>query len=154
MTRKVNQATIDLIKHFEGFSATAYHDSIDKPSIDTIGYGSTTYPNGTKVKVGDKPITEAQAVEYLAFEVNQKAVAVSHLVTSQLTDNQFGALVSFAYNLGEGNLASSTLLKKVNVNPKDPSIQLEFDKWIYSNHLPVKGLETRRRAEWKLYSTI
>lgn len=154
MTRKVNQATIDLIKHFEGFFPNAYHDSIDRIGIDTIGYGSTTYPNGTKVKVGDKPITEAQAIEYLTFEVNQKAVAVSRLVTSQLTDNQFGALVSFAYNLGEGNLSSSTLLKKVNVNPKDPSIQLEFDKWIYSNHLPVKGLETRRRAEWKLYSTI
>jgi len=152
--RQVNTATIDLIKHFEGFFPNAYHDSIDRIGIDTIGYGSTTYPNGTKVKVGDKPITEAQAIEYLTFEVNQKAVAVSRLVTSQLTDNQFGALVSFAYNLGEGNLSSSTLLKKVNVNPKDPSIQLEFDKWIYSNHLPVKGLETRRRAEWKLYSTI
>jgi len=151
---QVNKQTIDLIKHFEGFSATAYHDSIDAPSIDTIGYGSTTYPNGTKVKVGDKPITEAQAIEYLTFEVNQKAAAVNRLVTSQLTDNQFGALVSFAYNLGEGNLASSTLLKKVNANPKDPSIQLEFDKWIYSNHLPVKGLETRRRAEWKLYNTL
>jgi len=61
--------------------------------------------------------------------------------------------VSFAYNLGEGNLSESTLLKKVNTNPKDPSIQLEFDKWIYSNHLPVKGLETRRRAEWTLYNT-
>jgi len=151
--RQVNQATIDLIKHFEGFSATAYHDSIDAPSIDTIGYGSTTYPNGKKVKVGDPAITEQQAIEYLTFEVNQKAVAVSHLVTSQLNDNQFGALVSFAYNLGEGNLSESTLLKKVNANPKDPSIQLEFDKWIYSNHLPVKGLETRRRAEWTLYNT-
>jgi len=152
--RQVNTATIDLIKHFEGFFPNAYHDSIDRIGIDTIGYGSTTYPNGTKVKVGDKPITEAQAIEYLTFEVNQKAVAVSRLVTSQLTDNQFGALVSFAYNLGEGNLSSSTLLKKVNANPKDPSIQLEFDKWIYSNHLPVKGLETRRRAEWQLYNTL
>ena len=152
--RQVNKQTIDLIKHFEGFSATAYHDSIDPPNIDTIGYGSTTYLNGNKVKVGDKPITEAQAIEYLTFEVNQKAAAVSRLVTSNLTDNQFGSLVSFAYNLGEGNLSSSTLLKKVNANPKDPSIQLEFDKWIYSNHLPVKGLETRRRAEWTLYNTL
>jgi len=152
--RQVNKQTIELIKHFEGFFPNAYHDSIDPTSIDTIGYGSTTYPNGTKVKVGDKTITEAQAIEYLTFEVNQKAVAVSHLVTPQLTDNQFGALVSFAYNLGEGNLSSSTLLKKVNANPKDPAIQLEFDKWIYSNHLPVKGLETRRRAEWQLYNTI
>lgn len=151
--RQVNKATIDLIKFFEGFSAKPYHDSIDPIHIDTIGFGTIAYPDDTKVKVGDPAITEVQAIEYLTFEVNKKAQAVTRLVTSQLTDNQFGALVSFAYNLGEGNLSQSTLLKKVNANPKDPSIQLEFDKWIYSNHLPVKGLENRRRAEWNLYST-
>jgi lysozyme len=154
MTRKVNQATINLIKYFEGFYPKAYHDSIDPPNVDTIGYGTIVYPTGRKVKVGDPVITEQEAQGFLEWELNQKAEAVNRLVTSNVNDNQFGALVSFAYNLGEGNLASSTLLKKVNANPKDPSIQLEFDKWIYSNHLPVKGLETRRRAEWKLYSTI
>lgn len=153
MTRQVNKATIELIKHFEGFFANAYHDSIDPIQVDTIGYGTIAYPNGQKVKVGDPAITEAQAVEYLMFEVNQKAKVISPMIHATLNDNQFGALVSFAYNLGEGNLQSSTLLKKVNANPKDPSIQLEFDKWIYSNHLPVKGLETRRRAEWQLYNT-
>ena len=152
--RQVNKATIDLIKFFEGFSAKPYHDSIDPPSVNTIGYGSIQYPNGTKVQLTDKPITELQAIEYLTFEVNQKSKAIAPMIHATLTDNQFGALVSFAYNLGEGNLLQSTLLKKVNANPKDPSIQLEFDKWIYSNHLPVKGLENRRRAEWKLYSTL
>jgi lysozyme len=149
--RQVNKATIDLIKSFEGFSAKAYHDSIDKPSIDTIGFGSITYENGTKVKVGDPAITEEIAIELLMWEVNEKAKVITPMITATLNDNQFGALVSFAYNLGEGNLQSSTLLKKVNANPKDASIQLEFDKWIYSNHLPVKGLETRRRAEYQLY---
>jgi lysozyme len=151
--RQVNKATIDLIKQFEGFYPNAYHDSIDAPSIDTIGYGTIAYPNGTKVKVGDPVITEQQAEEYLMFEVNQKAKVITPMIHAILNDNQFGALVSFAYNLGEGNLQSSTLLKKINENPKDPSIQLEFDKWIYSNHLPIKGLENRRRDEWKLYST-
>jgi len=149
----VNKATIDLIKSFEGFSAKAYHDSIDPPNVDTIGYGSILYEDGRKVKVGDQDITEQRAIQLLMWEVNLKSKAVSKLITSKVNDNQFGALVSFAYNLGEGNLSSSTLLKKVNINPNDPSIQLEFDKWIYSNHLPVKGLERRRRAEWTLYNT-
>ena len=153
MNYKINKSTIDLIKHFEGFSAKAYHDSIDPVLVDTIGYGTIAYPDSTKVKVGDPEITEEKAVEYLMFEVNQKAKVILPLIHSTLNDNQFGALVSFAYNLGEGNLKGSTLLQKVNTNPNDPAIQLEFDKWIYSNHLPVKGLELRRRAEWELYNT-
>jgi lysozyme len=151
--KQVNKATIDLIKHFEGFSATAYHDKIDKDGVDTIGYGTIVYPNGIKVKIGDPQITEEEATEYLTFEVNKKALAVEQLVNSKVNDNQFGALVSFAYNLGEGNLSESTLLKKVNENPNNPAIQLELDKWIYSNHIAIKGLETRRRAEWTLYNT-
>ena len=152
---KINQSTIDLVKHFEGFYANAYHDSIDPPDIDTTGYGCIKYPpdylNGKAVKVGDPAITEAQAESFLMWELQQKATAIIHMINAKLNDNQFGALVSFAYNLGEGNLQSSTLLKKVNENPQDPAIQLEFDKWIYSNHVAIKGLEIRRRAEYQLY---
>jgi len=62
-------------------------------------------------------------------------------------------LISFAYNLGEGALRSSTLLKKVNANPIDVSIRDEFMKWVHSNGEVVEGLVNRRRDEANLYFT-
>ena len=149
----VNKATIDLIKSFEGFSAKAYHDSIDPPNVDTIGFGSITYENGTHVKVGDPDITEARAVELLMWEVNDKAKQLAPLITAKLTDNQFGALLSFSYEEGISAFDGSTLHQKVNTNPHDPSIQVEFDKWVYADHKKVAGIERRRKAEWALYNT-
>jgi lysozyme len=68
-----------------------------------------------------------------------------------INQNQFDALVSFAYNLGPGNLKSSTLLKKVNANPEDESIRLEFMKWVKAGGKTLKGLVRRREAEANLY---
>lgn len=154
--RKVNEKTIDLIKSFEGLFLKAYpdpgtvNDPIKKGKPITIGYGTTKYPDGRLISLGDV-ITEPQALEYLAFEVNQKAAAVEKLLRVVPNDNQFGALVSFAYNLGEGNLSSSTLLKKCNVNPDDESIRAEFLKWNKANSKVMAGLTRRRIAEADLY---
>lgn len=149
----VNKACIDLIKEREGLSLKAYHDAIDKPSVDTIGFGSILYENGTPVKVGDPDITVERAIELLTWEVNLKAKLIDPLLRDDLTPNQFAALVSFAYNLGEGALKGSTLRKKVNANPNDPTISQEFEKWIFSDGKKVNGLLLRRRAETKLYFT-
>lgn len=153
MANKINEDTINLIKSFEGFSDKAYHDTIDPVNVDTIGYGTVAYPNGKKVKVDDPDITQEQAVEYLMFEVNQKAKVITPMIHTSLNDNQFGALVSFAYNLGEGSLSSSTLLKKVNANPKDLTIKDEFLKWNHSCGKVVDGLTRRRLSEWELYNS-
>ncbi len=67
--------------------------------------------------------------------------------------NQFDALVSFCYNVGPANLKSSTLLKKVNINPNDPTIKNEFLKWTKAGGKVLKGLVTRRTAEAELYFT-
>lgn len=151
----INDECIDLIKSFEGFSAKAYHDAIDPPGVDTIGYGTIIYPptyqGGKRVKVGDVPITEAQAVAFLKWEVDLKTKAVDLLLRDDLTANQFGALVSFTYNLGEGSLKGSTLRKKVNADPTDPTILLEFLKWDMASGAHIKGLQRRRQAEANLY---
>lgn len=151
----INDECIDLIKSFEGFSAKAYHDAIDPPGVDTIGYGTIIYPptyqGGKRVKVGDVPITEAQAVAFLKWEVDLKTKAVDILLRDDLTANQFGALVSFTYNLGEGSLKGSTLRKKVNADPTDPTILLEFLKWDMASGAHIKGLKRRRQAEADLY---
>jgi lysozyme len=68
-----------------------------------------------------------------------------------INQNQFDALVDFAYNLGTGNLKSSTLLKKVNADPKDHKISEEFLKWNRAGGKVLKGLTARRVAEAELY---
>jgi lysozyme len=76
------------------------------------------------------------------------------LVKSNVTANNFSAIVSFAFNVGMGNFRRSTLLRKVNANPKDPSIRAEFMKWVRANNIVLKGLVRRREAEAKLYEQL
>lgn len=143
----INTATINLIKEFEGLSLTAY---LCPAGVPTIGYGTTIYPNGERVKIGQH-CNEEDATKYLMQEICRKSINISNYFTKPLTDNQYGALLSFAYNLGEGSLKQSTLLKKVNANPNDPSIANEFKKWVHANGKKLQGLVRRREAEAKLY---
>lgn len=152
----LNKDTINLVKSFEGLVLTAYpdpatkNDPIKKGDPWTIGYGTTIYRGVQKVKQGDK-ITEPEAEALLEYDLNQFAEGVKKLITRNLSDNQFGAIVSFAYNVGLGNLKSSTLLKKVNINPKDLSIASEFAKWNKAAGKVMNGLTRRRQAESALY---
>jgi lysozyme len=137
-----------MIKTFEGFRAAPYKCSAGVP---TIGYGATFYPGGKKVTMTDKAITEEQAVELLANMLVSFEKYVDSYCIDTITQNQFDALVSFAYNLGPANLKASTLLKKVNANPNDESIKLEFMKWVKAGGKTLKGLVRRREAEADLY---
>ena len=147
---EVNKAGRDLIKQFEGCKLKAYKCPA---GLDTIGYGNTFYPDGTKVKPGDV-ITQERSNELLDIIVEDFAKKVKPLIKQNLTDNNFSALVSFAYNAGVTNLKNSTLLKKVNANPKDPSIRAEFMKWVRANDKVLNGLVKRREAEAKLYEQL
>jgi lysozyme len=147
---EVNKAGRDLIKQFEGCKLKAYKCPA---GLDTIGYGNTWYPDGTKVKPGDV-ITQERANELLDIIVEDFAKKVKPLIKQNLTNNNFSALVSFAYNAGVTNLKNSTLLKKVNANPKDPSIRAEFMKWVRANDKVLNGLVKRREAEAKLYEQL
>jgi len=137
-----------LAKH-EGLSLKAYKCPA---GVWTIGYGNTFYEDGTKVKEGDI-ITKQRAEELLKVIANDFATKVDALVKPKLTMQQFDALVSFAYNVGTANFAKSTLLKKVNANPLDPTIRAEFEKWNKANGKVLKGLVTRRKEEADLYFT-
>ena len=146
---KTSQKGIELIKQFEGFRLKGYLDSVNIP---TIGYGTTVYPNGEKVKLSDV-ISKEKAEEYLINDIRKFEDFVNRWVLSNITQNQFDALVSFTYNLGPSNLQKSTLLKKVNKNPNDPSISKEFSKWVNAGGNKIQGLVNRRDAEAKLYFT-
>ena len=145
---KLNTAGYRLICRFEGFSAKPYLDSIKVP---TIGYGNTYYPNGKKVTLLDKPITELEAFEMFKTIADKFAAKVSKIVTSPLDQNQFNALVSLTYNIGPANFEKSTLLRKVNFNHFDPSIRAEFLKWNKAGGQVLKGLTIRRTAEADIY---
>lgn len=144
---KLNKAGKDLIKSFEGLRLSAYRCSANK---ETIGFGNTFYEDGSPVKMGDT-ITKERADLLFELIANSFSERVSKEVKTILTDNQFSALVSIAYNIGIGNLQKSTLLKKVNFNPNDPSIRAEFMKWNKAGGKVLSGLTRRREAEAKLY---
>jgi len=138
-----------LIKKFEGCKLKAYLDSVGVP---TIGYGATYYKDGSKVKMGDK-MTQQEADDLLQFDIQEFSSHVKGLVKSTINDNQEDALISFAYNVGLNKLKKSTLLKKVNANPNDETIQQEFEKWDKAGGVVLPGLLRRRKSEAYLYFT-
>lgn len=147
---KLNSRGYDTIKSFEGLSLKPYKCSAGVP---TIGFGNTYYENNVKVQMSDAVITKQRADDLLKISSDRYALKVDNLVHKPLTQNQFNALVSFAYNVGSGALASSTLLKLVNINPNDAMIAKEFLKWNKVNKVANNGLTSRRIKESALYFT-
>lgn len=145
---RLDQKGYDLIKSFEGLSLKPYLCSAKVP---TIGYGNTYYENNVKVKMSDAPITKQRAEDLLKLNADRFASKVVNLIKKPITQNQFNALVSFAYNVGSGALASSTLLKKVNINPNNATISNEFLRWNKAGGVAVQGLTNRRKKEAELY---
>jgi lysozyme len=145
---KLSQKGLELIKQFEGLSLTPY---VCAGGINTIGYGNTYYTNGKKVTLKDPNITLQQAEELLKHSLSTYEKAVDSFCRDDISQSNFDALVSFAYNLGTGALQKSTLIKKVNANPKDVTIADEFLKWNKANGRVLAGLTRRRQAEANLY---
>jgi lysozyme len=139
---------IELIKSMEGFRSAPYKCPA---GIPTIGYGATFYPDGTKVTMSDAAITEVHGTDLLRSMLASFERYVDSYCRDDINQNQFDALVSFAYNLGPANLKSSTLLKKVNANPADETIRAEFMKWTKAGGRVLRGLVRRREAEANLY---
>ena len=144
---KLNKEGADLIKMFEGCKLKAYQCSAKKW---TIGFGNTFYEDGSPVMPGHA-ITQEKANQLFEIIANDFSAKVAKLLTAKVSENQFGALVSFAYNCGVVNLHKSTLLKKVNANHNDQSIRAEFAKWNKAGGKVLAGLTRRREAESNLY---
>jgi lysozyme len=145
---KLDDNGYKLIQGFEGLSLVPY---LCKAKVATIGYGNVFYPSGIKVTMQDKPISLATASWMFRTIADRFAVDVDKLIKANLNQNQFNAITSLAYNIGIGALAKSTLLKKVNINPSDPTIAAEFAKWNKVSGKVVNGLTKRRAVEAKLY---
>lgn len=148
MTRRVNAAGLSLITSFEGYEPKWYRDAV---GVWTIGYGHTDSAGPPKyANTRNLVLSKADATELLADDLGQYAAAVEKAVKVPLNDNQFAALVSFCYNVGAGNLAKSTLVKKLNAGDYK-SVRSELAKWNKAKGKVLKGLTRRRAAEADLF---
>ena len=143
----INKATEDLIVSFEGERLKSYKDT---GGIWTIGVGHTSDKN---FKVGpNQTITREKSRELLRFDVKEAEDAVDRLVKVPINENQRGALVSFTFNLGEGQLKISTLLRKLNAGQYS-AVPTELNKWVFDDGVKLNGLVRRRKAEGVLWNT-
>lgn len=138
---KTGEKGLELIKHFEGLRLRAYQCSAH---VWTIGYGHTA-----GVRPGDEISTE-QADDFLKQDIAESERSVGRYVTVPLKQCQFDALVSFTFNLGSGNLRTSTLLKKLN-NGDYAGAAGEFLRWVNAGGKRLTGLVLRREAEKTLF---
>ena len=167
--RKINQAGIDLIKSFEGIKdgdkLTPNYDAYLCPAdYWTIGYGHVVKIGGEMLKGKDnaakariaypRGLTLAECETLLADDLARYAQAVESLVKVKTTDNQFAALVSFAYNCGINAFAGSTLLDVLNKGYYESAAN-QFLVWnkatVNGKKVVLNGLTRRRKAEKDLF---
>ncbi|MBE9138318.1 lysozyme [Nodosilinea sp. LEGE 07088] len=145
----MNAAGLEIVKGFEGLRLDAYPDPGTGGEPWTIGYGHTSAAGAPRVYPG-LTITRADAENILKRDLGKYEQAVASAVTRPLTSDQFSALVSFTFNVGAGNLRSSTLLQKLNAGDIAGASD-EFSRWVYAAGRVLPGLQRRRRAERALF---
>ncbi len=144
-SKTTSSVGINLITSFENLKLIAY---LCPAKVWTIGFGTTVYPNGNRVKQGET-CTEAEAKAYFAHDLNRFERAVNGSVNVPISQNQFDALVSLTYNIGEGAFKSSTLLKKLNAKDYAGAAD-QFLVWDKSKGKVLNGLVRRRAAGTRL----
>lgn len=154
-SRLVCEDAIKLIIAFEGIAKRGpdgliypYHDVVGYP---TIGIGHLLSREKWEDLSKYTPITLDQAYSIKMRDLDKFSVGVSRLITCTLNDNEFGALVSLAFNIGLGNLQASTLRRKLNRGDSRDECALEFLKWDKAGGQKIRGLTRRRVAEFKFF---
>lgn len=147
--RAVNAAGIALIKEFEGCKLTAYKDAV---GVWTIGWGTTAAAKVGISPVAGMTITQAEADAYLEKTIAKFAPGVSAAIRNNVTDNQFAACVSLAYNIGVPRFAASSVVKWINAGDFDKAAD-SFLLWNKAGGKVLKGLVRRREAERALFLT-
>jgi lysozyme len=137
----ISQKGIDLIKTFEGCKLFAYRDSV---GIATIGYGHTK-----DVRMG-MSITQKQAEEFLKSDI-KPIERILNGMGINYTQNQFDALTSWIFNLGEGKFKGSTMYKNIVARKSDAEITDQMVKWVNAGGRPLLGLKKRRVAEANMF---
>ncbi len=139
----INAAGLDLLTRYEDFRPKPYDDGT---GTLTIGYGHT------RSAVMPAKVTEEEARELLRQDLEYFYEVLYRQVRVPMNENQFSSLICFVYNVGEGNLRNSTLLKKLN-NANFKAASAEFEKWTKGDGKVLGGLLRRRAAEQQLFRT-
>lgn len=140
----INEAGITLIKSYESCELTAYQDL---GGLFTIGWGHT------KGVTEGMTCTQQQADDWFTEDVSYIGGLVKNIVPSWLNENQFAACVSLAYNIGTGNLQSSTLLKCLKSNDASGA-SAQFLVWDKVHGVPDQGILRRRQSEQALFNAL
>lgn len=141
--RVISQSGINLIKEFEGLRLKKYKDAVGKL---TIGYGHLVLPS----ERFDRPLTQSEAEDLLQSDLKIFEGGINQYVTVNINQNQFDALMSFAFNLGLANLKRSTLLRLLNLG-KYAEAADQFLRWNKAGGRVLPGLTRRRAAERDLF---
>ena len=147
--RDISEKGYAIIREFEGFKAEAY---LDTGGVWTIGFGTIKYPNGQRVKKGDT-CTREQADQWLKNDCKWVDACLDKNVKVNLNQNQFDALASFVYNIGETAFVKSTMLTLINQNSLT-SAASQFDRWVFDNGKRIQGLVNRRAKEKSLFLKV
>lgn len=145
---KINAEGLDLIKRWEGLRLETYKCSA---GVDSIGYGHTSAAGEPKVTPGMK-ITANEAEEILTRDLAKYEKAVTKALSVAPSSNQFSAMVSLCYNIGPGNFASSSVVRRLNEGNAKAAADA-FLMWNKAGGKVVKGLTARREDERKLFLT-
>lgn len=174
---KVSDNGLNFIKNEEGSRSTAYKDA---GGLLTIGVGHLIRPDEQQLR--NETLSDSQILDLLRTDIVVTENAINNFVKPALTQNQFDALASLIFNIGDGAFQSSSLLTKLNANPNDKrfmvvntitvpayqwmknqllsinrtvigTIEYSFLIWHMVNHKPNSDLYGRRNREYKLYST-
>lgn len=148
MTNPINEASLSLIKRWEGCKLTSYKDIV---GVWTIGYGHTSMAGPPSVKAGMK-ITQQEAEDILKKDLEKYIKAVDDAVKVPVDENMRGAMVSLCYNIGPGAFSKSTLVKKINAQDYKGAADA-FLSWKKAGGRVVQGLLNRRHDERKLFMT-
>jgi GH24 family phage-related lysozyme (muramidase) len=140
---KTSLQGLKLIERFEGLSLTPYQDCV---GLWTIGIGHLI----GKTLLDNRTLTINECYALLASDVKKFELGVARYITAKLTQNQFDALISFAFNLGLGTLQRSSLRQKLNRGDIQGCLQT-WAKYNKAGGKVVKGLDLRRKAEIELF---
>ena len=138
---------LDLIRAFEGFRADPYLDAVGVP---TIGYGSTYYPDGQRVRLTDPPISEPEARRLMQATLAEFEDGISAALQVDVTQSQFDALVCWAFNVGVSAAQQSTLMHRLNAGDVQGAAD-QFLRWNRAGGQVLRGLTRRREAERALF---
>ncbi|KAJ4251401.1 hypothetical protein NW762_011383 [Fusarium torreyae] len=144
---KSNRATVNLIASFEGFRTDIYNDPVGNP---TVGYGHLCDEHQCSEVKYPIPLSVSNGKKLLANDMKKFEDCITAMLNSKaiLNRNQYGALISWAFNMGCGNAESSTLVKRLN-NGESANLVIpqELPQWVYASGQKLPGLVRRRNAE-------